>query len=156
MYERLKSQLSGSGIVSQLLLVPAVVDLSISAVSCLSDHLDSFRSFGLELSITSPTSITVLSTPSLLGVVDCASLLRDLSDDIANWGSSMLLEERIHYIAATLSCYGSIRSGRVLRPEEMDHLLRDMEHTPNSGQCNHGRPTYIELKLKDIERLFLR
>ena len=94
--------------------------------------------------------------PALLGEVDCQQLLRDLVDEISQWGTASLVGEKIDYVAATMSCHGSVRSGRKLLPAEMNQLLRDMESTPNSGQCNHGRPTYIELKLSDIEKLFGR
>ena len=92
----------------------------------------------------------------MLGETDTQKLLHDLADEISEWGSADGLKERLEYVAATMACHGSVRSGRVLRAEEMNALLRQMEATPNSGQCNHGRPTYIELDLKDIERLFGR
>ena len=155
-YERIKDQWQKEGVASQVLLMPDTVDLNSSEVSALSEHLDILKKVGLELEEVTPTSVRVLATPALLGQVDSVLLLKDLVDDIAQWGQSSLLNDKIHYIAATLSCYGSVRSGRKLKGEEMNRLLRDMELTPNSGQCNHGRPTYIELKLRDIERLFGR
>ncbi len=100
--------------------------------------------------------VAVRETPSLLGDIDIAGLVRDLADDLAEWDRTTRLAERLDAIAATMACHGSVRAGRSLRPEEMDGLLRDMERTPRSGQCNHGRPTYIELSLNDIERLFGR
>ena len=96
------------------------------------------------------------SHTALLGEVDAAALIRDIADDLAEWSGSTRLDERLDRVASTIACHGSVRAGRRLRPEEMDALLRDMEATPKSGQCNHGRPTYVELKLADIERLFGR
>ena len=94
--------------------------------------------------------------PSLLGKANAASLLRDLAEHMAEWDEALPLERRLMHVAATMACHGSVRAGRILKPEEMNALLREMEDTPNSGQCNHGRPTYVELKLSDIEKLFGR
>jgi DNA mismatch repair protein MutL len=98
----------------------------------------------------------VRETPGLLGEIDSVALVRDLAEHMAEWDSSLPLERRLMHVAATMACHGSVRAGRRLKPEEMNALLREMEATPNSGQCNHGRPTYVELKLADIERLFGR
>jgi len=98
----------------------------------------------------------VRETPAMLGELDAQAMIRDLADEIAEWSTSGGLRGRLEHVAATMACHGSVRSGRRLRPEEMNALLRQMEATPGSGQCNHGRPTYIELKLSDIERLFGR
>ena len=95
-------------------------------------------------------------TPSLLGEIDASALIRDLAEHIAEWDEALPLERRLMHVAATMACHGSVRAGRRLKPEEMNALLREMEATPNSGQCNHGRPTYVELKLADIEPLFGR
>ena len=95
-------------------------------------------------------------TPSPLGEIDAGALVRDLAEHMAEWDEALPLERRLMHVAATMACYGSVRAGRRLKPEEMNALLREMEATPNSGQCNHGRPTYVELKLSDIERLFGR
>ena len=95
-------------------------------------------------------------TPSLLGKTNAAALLRDLAEHMAEWDEALPLERRLMHVAATMACHGSVRAGRILKPEEMNALLREMEDTPNSGQCNHGRPTYVELKLSDIEKLFGR
>ena len=103
-----------------------------------------------------PGAVAVRETPSLLGEIDAAALLRDLAEHMAEWDEALPLERRLMHVAATMACYGSVRAGRRLKPEEMNALLREMEATPNSGQCNHGRPTYVELKLTDIERLFGR
>ena len=92
----------------------------------------------------------------MLGEIDAGALIRDLADEIAEWGDANSLRERLEHVAATMACHGSVRSGRRLKAEEMNALLRQIETTPNSGQCNHGRPTFIELRLSDIERLFGR
>jgi DNA mismatch repair protein MutL len=103
-----------------------------------------------------PGAVAVSETPALLGAIDAGGLMRDLADHLAEWDESLPLERRLMHVAATMACHGSVRAGRRLKPEEMNALLREMEATPNSGQCNHGRPTYVELKLSDIERLFGR
>ena len=95
-------------------------------------------------------------TPSLLGEIDAGALVRDLAEHMAEWDDGLPLERKLMHVASTMACHGSVRAGRRLKPEEMNALLREMEATPNSGQCNHGRPTYVELKLSDIERLFGR
>jgi DNA mismatch repair protein MutL len=100
--------------------------------------------------------LLVRATPAALGTTDPGSLIRDLADGFAEWGSEIVLERRLDHVAATMACHGSVRAGRRLLPAEMDALLREMEVTPNSGQCNHGRPTYVTLKLTDIEALFGR
>jgi len=103
-----------------------------------------------------PGAIMVRETPALLGDCDIAGLLRDLADDIREWGAVYSLKERLEEVCASMACHGSVRAGRTLNANEMNALLREMETTPHSGQCNHGRPTYIELKLADIEKLFGR
>jgi DNA mismatch repair protein MutL len=103
-----------------------------------------------------PGAVAVRETPSLLGKTDAGGLLRDLAEHMAEWDEALPLERRLLHVAATMACHGSVRAGRRLKPEEMNALLREMEDTPNSGQCNHGRPTYVELKLSDIEKLFGR
>ena len=101
-------------------------------------------------------AVVVREVPALLGQVDAAGLVRDLADELAEFGQALSLKERLEEVAGTLACHGSVRAGRMLNAEEMNALLRQMEATPHSGQCNHGRPTYVELKLADIERLFGR
>src|SRR6202171_3541174 len=113
-------------------------------------------SFGLSIESFGPGAVAVRETPSLLGKTNAASLLRDLAEHMAEWDEALPLERRLLHAAATMACHGSVRAGRILKPEEMNALLREMEDTPNSGQCNHGRPTYVELKLSDIEKLFGR
>ena len=155
-YERMKQQLAESGIAGQLLLIPDIVDMPEEDVIRLVDQADVLQRFGLSIEAFGPGAIAVRETPAILGEIDSAALLRDLADELAEWGSSDLVNEKIEYVAATMACHGSVRSGRRLLPQEMNRLLRDMEATPGSGQCNHGRPTYVELKLHDIERLFGR
>ncbi|MEM9330118.1 MAG: DNA mismatch repair endonuclease MutL [Pseudomonadota bacterium] len=154
-YEKLKAGLE-KGLASQLLLVPEIVELPEEDVTRLVSFADAFRKLGLELEAFGPGAIAVRGTPSMLGETNTQELVRDIADEISEWGSADGLRERLDYVAATMACHGSVRSGRILKPEEMNMLLRQMETTPNSGQCNHGRPTFIELDLKDIERLFGR
>ncbi len=111
---------------------------------------------GLGIERFGPGAVCVRETPSMLGEMDAVGLVRQLADELAEWDTAGGLAARLDYLAATMACHGSVRSGRRLRAEEMNALLRQMEATPGSGQCNHGRPTYIELKLSDIERLFGR
>ncbi len=155
-YERMKAQLARDGIAGQMLLVPDIVEMPEEDANRLLAHSEAFKQLGLTIEAFGPGAVAVRETPALLGEVDCKSLLQDLVDEINEWGSSSLVEEKIEAVAATMACHGSVRSGRRLQPAEMNQLLRDMEATPNSGQCNHGRPTYVELKLADIERLFGR
>lgn len=155
-YERMKAQIAESGVAAQMLLIPEIVEMGEQEVNRLLEHKEGLAQLGLMIEGFGPGAIAVRETPSLLGEVNCEHLLRDLADEVAEWGTASLVGEKIDHVAATMSCHGSVRSGRRLLPEEMNRLLRDMEATPNSGQCNHGRPTYIELKLADIEKLFGR
>jgi DNA mismatch repair protein MutL len=155
-YERLKAAAEKHGIARQILLIPEVVELDESDVERLVSRADELAKYGLAIESFGPGAVAVRETPALLGEIDAASLVRDLAEHIAEWDDSVPLERRLMHVAATMACYGSVRAGRRLKPEEMNALLREMEATPNSGQCNHGRPTYVELKLTDIERLFGR
>jgi DNA mismatch repair protein MutL len=155
-YERLKAALGGEAIARQGLLIPEVVDLPPDDVARILERADELAEIGLVVEGFGPGAVAVTETPALLGEVDAAALVRDIADDLAEWDDSTRLRERLDHVAATMACYGSVRSGRRLKPEEMNALLRTMEATPQSGQCNHGRPTYVELKLTDIERLFGR
>lgn len=155
-YERLKAGLAGRRVPRQILLIPEVVDLPADDVSRLLARADELAEIGLIVEAFGPGAVAVTETPALLGEVDAAALLHDIADDLAEWHASTRLRERLDHVAATMACHGSVRAGRRLRPEEMDALLREMEATPHSGQCNHGRPTYVELKLADVERLFGR
>lgn len=154
-YEALKKAMD-SGLSSQLLLIPEIVDLPEEDVERLDAVSAELQQLGLHIEKFGPGAIVVRETPAMLGEVDAAALIRDLADEMAEWGTSEGLRSRLEYVAATMACHGSVRSGRILKPDEMNALLRQMEITPNSGQCNHGRPTWVELDLKDIERLFGR
>lgn len=155
-YERLKASLERNGVQRQILLIPEIIEMDESTVEKLVARADELEKFGLAIESFGPGAVAVRETPSLLGKTDAASLLRDLSEHMAEWDEALPLERRLMHVAATMACHGSVRAGRILKPEEMNALLREMEVTPNSGQCNHGRPTYVELKLADIERLFGR
>jgi DNA mismatch repair protein MutL len=155
-YERLKASLARNGVQRQILLIPEIVELDEATVEQLLARADELASFGLAIESFGPGAVAVRETPSLLGKANAASLLRDLAEHMAEWDEALPLERRLMHVAATMACHGSVRAGRILKPEEMNALLREMEDTPNSGQCNHGRPTYVELKLSDIEKLFGR
>ncbi len=155
-YERLKQALAANGVATQILLIPEVVELPEEDVDRLLDRAEELAGVGLVVEGFGPGAVAVRETPALLGEIDIRGLVRDIADDIAEWNTATRLRERLDHVAATMACHGSVRSGRRLRPEEMDALLREMEATPMSGQCNHGRPTWIELKLHDIEKLFGR
>jgi DNA mismatch repair protein MutL len=155
-YEKLKASLAKNGVQRQILLIPEIVELDEATVERLVARADELASFGLAIESFGPGAVAVRETPSLLGKTDAGSLLRDLAEHMAEWDEALPLERRLMHVAATMACHGSVRAGRRLKPEEMNALLREMEDTPNSGQCNHGRPTYVELKLSDIEKLFGR
>ncbi|WP_345119064.1 DNA mismatch repair endonuclease MutL [Bartonella pachyuromydis] len=155
-YEALKNALYSKPLPSQLLLIPEIVELSEEDATCLLTHKDALQKFGLGIEPFGPGAIVVRETPSMLGEIDVQALIKDLADEAAEYDTTDNLKAMLDYIAATMACHGSIRSGRLLRPEEMNALLRQIEATPHTGTCNHGRPTYIELKLADIERLFGR
>jgi len=155
-YERMKRQLAAGGVASQILLIPEVVELDEAAASRLAARADELRELGLVVERFGPGALAVRETPALLGEVDAGALLRDLADELSELGDTLSLRERLGAVCSTMACHGSVRAGRRLNVEEMNALLRQMEETPHSGQCNHGRPTYIELKLADIERLFGR
>ena len=155
-YEKLKKQMEASNVVRQVLLIPEIIDLSNSDISILIDKKEQLLKSGLVLEEFGENAVIIHETPALLGDFNVKSLILDILDELSKNGSSEKLEEEITSILSRKACHGSIRSGRRLNQEEMNALLREMEVTPYSGQCNHGRPTYIELKLKDIERLFGR
>ncbi len=155
-YEKLKAALEKSGVARQLLLIPEIVELDEADVAQLAARADELARFGLVLDAFGPGAVAVRETPSLLGEIDGTGLVRDLAEHMNEWDEALPLERRLMAVASTMACHGSVRAGRRLKPEEMNALLREMEATPNSGQCNHGRPTYVELKLGDIERLFGR
>jgi DNA mismatch repair protein MutL len=155
-YERLKSALAQSGAARQILLIPEIVELDEPAVERLLAHGEDLVRYGIVLESFGPGAVALRETPALLGEIDGAGLVRDLAQHLEEWDETLPLERRLMHVAATMACYGSVRAGRRLKPAEMNALLREMEITPNSGQCNHGRPTYVELKLADVERLFGR
>ncbi|MGA2894787.1 MAG: DNA mismatch repair endonuclease MutL [Xanthobacteraceae bacterium] len=155
-YERLKAAIDKAGVARQILLIPEIVELDEADVERLLARADELARFGLVLESFGPGAVALRETPSLLGEIDGGGLVRDLAEHISEWDETLPLERRLMAVASSMACHGSVRAGRRLKPEEMNALLREMETTPNSGQCNHGRPTYVELKLNDIERLFGR
>ncbi|AZO57732.1 MULTISPECIES: DNA mismatch repair endonuclease MutL [unclassified Mesorhizobium] len=155
-YEALKNALHSRPVPSQILLLPEIIDLPEEDAERLAMHSETLARFGLGIERFGPGAVAVRETPSMLGETNVQQLVRDLADEIADNDTVDTLKERLDKIAATMACHGSVRSGRLLKAEEMNALLRQMEATPGSGTCNHGRPTYIELKLADIERLFGR
>jgi DNA mismatch repair protein MutL len=155
-YERMKAMLANGGVRRQALLIPEVVELDPSEAEALNARAEELAQLGLVIEPFGAGAILVRETPTLLGHVDAAGLLRDLVDDIAELGEAHALKERLEEVCSSMACRGSVRAGRRLTGDEMNALLRQMEATPFSGQCNHGRPTYVELKLADIEKLFGR
>ena len=155
-YERLKRSLAERGVARQILLIPEVVDLDAADAERIGERAEELAAVGLVVDRFGPGAVVIRETPAMLGVIDAAALVRDLADEIAAWERTATVKDRLDRVASTMACHGSVRSGRVLKPAEMDALLREMEATPHSDVCNHGRPTYIELKLSDIERLFGR
>ena len=156
LYERMKQALGMDGIKRQLLLIPEVVELDDAAAGRVLARAGELAELGLVIEAFGTGAVAVREVPALLGEGDVAGLLRDLSDELAEWDEAMSLKERLADVCGTMACHSAVRAGRRLNPTEMNALLRQMEVTPNSGQCNHGRPTYVELKLTDIERLFGR
>ncbi|MEM9575402.1 MAG: DNA mismatch repair endonuclease MutL [Pseudomonadota bacterium] len=155
-YEKLKNQMAENGVSAQALLIPEIVELSADDCTRLLEVASDLASFGLVIESFGGSAIAVRETPAVLGTVDARAMVLDILDELADGGSSNLVQARVESILSRMACHGSIRSGRWMRAEEMNALLREMENTPHSGQCNHGRPTYVELKLADIERLFGR
>ena len=155
-YERMKQALANGGVARQGLLIPEVVELEERAAQLLAARASELAELGLVLEPFGAGAVVVREVPALLGATDVKGLVRDLADEIVELGAALSLKERLAEVCATMACHGSVRAGRRLTPAEMDALLRQMETTPHSGQCNHGRPTYVELKLADIERLFGR
>jgi DNA mismatch repair protein MutL len=155
-FEQMRKALSGRRLPSQGLLIPEIVDLPEEDCDRLMVHAASLEQLGLAIERFGPGAIAVRETPAMLGEMDVPGLIRELADEVAEWDTAQGLSAKLEHVAATMACHGSVRSGRQLRVEEMNALLRQMEETPGSGQCNHGRPTYVELKLSDIERLFGR
>ncbi len=155
-YEKLKRQMAENGVATQGLLIPEIVELSDGDCARLLEVADDLARFGLGIEPFGGGAIAVRETPAILGEVNARAMILDILDELADAGSSNMVQARVEAILSRVACHGSIRSGRWMRAEEMNALLREMEATPHSGQCNHGRPTYVELKLADIERLFGR
>lgn len=155
-YERMKDALASGGIRRQMLLIPEVVELDSAAADRLVAKAADLAALGLVIEGFGEGAVVVRELPSLLGDTDVQGLIRDLADDLAETDQALTLQDRLADVCGTMACHGSVRAGRALSASEMNALLRQMEATPHSGQCNHGRPTYVELKLKDIEKLFGR
>jgi DNA mismatch repair protein MutL len=155
-YERMKRDLASGGIPRQPLLLPEVVEMDEPSVERLLSRKNELEELGLSIESFGPGAVAVQEVPALLGEMNIQQLVRDLADDIVTFGQTMSLREKLEEICSTMACHGSVRAGRRLTADEMNALLRQMEKTPHSGQCNHGRPTYVELKLHDIEKLFGR
>ena len=155
-YEKLKKQMAEKTVPAQALLIPEIVELSSGDCQRLLGHADALTKMGLTIEAFGGDAIAVRETPAILGEVNARSMILDILDELDDQGESQLVQAKIEAILSRVACHGSIRSGRRMRAEEMNALLREMEATPHSGQCNHGRPTYVELKLADIERLFGR
>lgn len=155
-YEKLKRQMADTGVAAQALLIPEIVELSEGDCARLLEIADELATLGLSIEPFGGGAVAVRETPAILGEVNAHAMLRDILDELDDLGDTRLVRERIEAILSRVACHGSIRSGRRMRGEEMNALLREMEATPHSGQCNHGRPTYVELRLTDIERLFGR
>ena len=155
-YERMKHEMEAGGVTRQTLLLPEVVELDPAEAERIVAKADELAALGLIVEPFGPGAVLVRETPALLGDADAAGLVRDIADDLSENGQALALRERLEEVCSTMACHGSVRAGRRLTAVEMNALLREMEATPHSGQCNHGRPTYVELKLADIERLFGR
>ncbi|PTQ70231.1 DNA mismatch repair endonuclease MutL [Celeribacter persicus] len=155
-YEKLKHQMAEHGVKAQALLIPEIVELSTNDAQMLLDMVDDLARLGLGIEPFGGGAIAVRETPAILGRVDAKAMIEDILDELSDLGDSFSVQARIEAVLSRVACHGSIRSGRRMHAEEMNALLREMEATPHSGQCNHGRPTYVELKLSDIERLFGR
>ena len=155
-YEKLKNQMAENGVAAQALLIPEIVELSAGDSARLLECADDLARLGLGIEAFGGNAIAVRETPAILGPVNARALIMDILDELADQNESNIVQAKIEAILSRIACHGSIRSGRWMRAEEMNALLREVEATPHSGQCNHGRPTYVELKLADIERLFGR
>ena len=155
-YERMKAQMAGEGVRRQALLIPEIVELSEEEALRVLDRADQLLVMGLEVEPFGRGAVAVRATPAIFGEMDVKGLIRDLADDFAEYEAGLALKERMEEVMGNMACRGSVRAGRRLTADEMNALLRQMEVTPHSGQCNHGRPTYVELKLADIEKLFGR
>jgi DNA mismatch repair protein MutL len=154
-YEKLKAALAGARIARQLLLIPEIVEMPEEDAALLLEYREKIAASGLVLESFGPGAVIVRETPALLGQGNLQSLVRDLAHELGESANNSV-EARLHAICATIACHGSVRAGRAMRLDEMNALLREMEATPNAAQCNHGRPTFVELSRGDLERLFER
>ncbi|MEM1100417.1 MAG: DNA mismatch repair protein MutL, partial [Pseudomonadota bacterium] len=155
-YEELKAGMVARGVASQALVIPEIVDLSEGDAAAILEQAEALAALGLVIEAFGPGSVAVREVPAILGACDARALLLDVVDELTDGGTSRVVSERIEAVLSRVACHGSVRTGRRMQADEMNALLRRMEATPHSGQCNHGRPTYVELKLADIERLFGR
>jgi DNA mismatch repair protein MutL len=155
-YEKMKAEMAVGAVARQALLIPEVVELDPAEAERIVARAEELAALGLVIEPFGIGAVLVRETPALLGTTDAAGLVRDIADDLAETDQALALKERLAEVCSTMACHGSVRAGRRLTGPEMNALLRQMEATPHSGQCNHGRPTYVELKLADIERLFGR
>jgi DNA mismatch repair protein MutL len=152
----MKKAMAAAGVARQLLLIPEVVDLDEAEAERLVARIPELAELGFVIEGFGAGAVVVREVPVIFGKLDVGGLVRDLADDLSELDEALSLKERLEEVCGTIACHGSVRAGRRLTAEEMNALLREMETTPHSGQCNHGRPTYVELKLSDIERLFGR
>ena len=155
-YERMKAALASGGIQRQMLLIPEIVEMDEASAQRIAGRAAELAELGLVVDAFGPGAIAVREVPAMLGDGDIAGLVHDLASDLASLDDALALKDRLADVSGTMACHGAVRAGRRLNGAEMNALLRQMEVTPHAGQCNHGRPTYVELKLKDIERLFGR
>ncbi|HET9679294.1 MAG TPA: hypothetical protein VFP95_01895 [Gammaproteobacteria bacterium] len=155
-YERMKTELAAGGVVTQPLLVPIALDVSVAEADCLEEQETAFSQLGFGLQRTGPGSIQIREVPAVLAQTDVSTLVQDFLADLAAHGASTRLDDALDRVFANTACRGSIRANRQLTLPEMNQLLRDMETTPRADQCNHGRPTWTRLHMDDLDRLFLR
>ncbi|MEO0356894.1 MAG: DNA mismatch repair endonuclease MutL [Pseudomonadota bacterium] len=155
-YEKLKAQMAEHGVKAQALLIPEVISLSDGDIALLMEHADALAQAGLTIEPFGTGAVAVQTTPAIMGEVNAEAIVKDILDELADGGGSSTVQSRLDAILSRIACHGSVRTGRRMQADEMNALLREMESTPHSGQCNHGRPTYIHLSMADIEKLFGR
>jgi DNA mismatch repair protein MutL len=155
-YEKLKAQMAETGVRAQALLIPEVINLSDGDIALLMEQNETLTQMGLSIEPFGQGAVAVQSVPALLGHVDVQRLVLDIVDELSDGGTQQSLQAQLDAILSRVACHGSVRTGRRMQAEEMNALLREMEATPHSGQCNHGRPTYVSLAMTDIEKLFGR
>ena len=155
-YERFKKQILNGNVEGQVLLIPEIIEMQERDVNALIERADELSSFGLDIEQFGISAVSVRSTPAILGEINAKQLVLDIVEDLRDLKKETTLNSKIEDFLSTMACHGSIRANRRLNLNDMNAILRQMEETPNSAQCNHGRPTYVELQLPDIERLFGR